>query len=197
MQDNSGFYILSLNAFSGKVNIWRYLFSTSASMQWQEITDVSGYAYSQLMITTSLFFIGTDTTTPYPLRFYKVTFGQTAVDWESKMLCSSATWSTHPSESLISNDNSKIYIIFMYGNPWFIYFASFNVTNGNIIGTRYKSSQNCANIYGSAQTENYLFFSGDCTPYVLGIFDKNANTFIFKQFTGYLTQLTKELASGR
>ena len=114
LSDNSGYFLILKLISSGKVNIWKYLFSTSTSAQCQELSVLNGYGKAQVKISDSqFFFLATDTTSPYPLHMIKVTFGATTTSWSNKLLCSSGTCSTAASESILSSDSTYVYSTFI------------------------------------------------------------------------------------
>ena len=85
------------------------------------------------------------------------TYGNSVADWSKSMTWPSGSWSTSYSETLIdSTDSTKIYTVFSYGSTSYVYFLSMNVTNGDVIGSRYKSSISLISVYGFKQNGDYL-----------------------------------------
>ena len=149
------------------------------------------------MIVDSQFFIlGLDQSTPN-LHMYKITFGNTNADWANSITCSSGTWTLSQSESLLSTDKSKIYSFFTYGSNLYLYFVTLLVSDGSVIGSRFKSSITCSNVFGSALNENYIFAAVECSSYYLLSFSISSLTFTMNTFSGYLTGLGVEPLSGR
>ena len=101
------------------------------------------------------------------------------------MSWSSGTWSTSNSETLLSStDSTKLYSFFTYGSSKYAYFATLNATNGNVIGSRFKSSTSCSSIYGMAEKGNYLLATVLWTNYYLVLVDITSFTFSIKLFSG-------------
>ena len=196
LPDNSGYFVISKNSNSLPY-LWKYLFSTSSSAQWQQVNTISNYAYGQLMINNNEFFIsGTDPATPYHLHYYKITFGNTAVDWANKMLWTSGTWSTSSSEVLLDISNSYIYNFSIYKNSSnYLYFVALALSDGSVVGSRYKSSVSCGSVYGSAQTGNYLVATVSSSSGLLVIVDKTTFTFTFRGFNGVLFGAAVDLSN--
>ena len=101
------------------------------------------------------------------------------------MLCTSGSWLAYLSESLLSTDGSKIFSFFTYGSPYYMYFASFNKSNGAVIGSRYKSSTPINGIYGSAQKGDLIVLTVYVSStYYLAMLNTTSNAFVTKQFSG-------------
>ena len=130
-----------------------YLFSSS-SLQCQQLSNFSQFAFGQLKITdSSLFLIGCHPTS-YNLNLYKLTFSNTVPDWVNKLICSSSSCSTWLSESLLVL--SFIYSFFIYGNTRYLYFVKMSVADGTV-NFRYKSSTICTSgVSGSTLNGDYL-----------------------------------------
>ena len=138
-----------------------------------------------MLSSTEFFFTGLSPSppSPPPVRFYKYTFGNAVPDWTNKMICSVGTWSTGYSESQVSG--STIYSLFISGQSYYLYMASFDVSTGNVIGSRYKSSIPIGNVYGSALIGNYLLttlVSTSLTIYYAIMYNIATSTFIFRQY---------------
>ena len=66
-----------------------------------------------------------------------------------------------------------------------MYFATFNKTNGAVIGSKYKSSTPIDGIYESAQKGDLIVLTVYVSStYYLFILNTTANVFIMKQFSG-------------
>ena len=66
-----------------------------------------------------------------------------------------------------------------------MYFATFNKTNGAVIGSRYKSSISIYYIYGSAQKGDLIILTVYGTSnYYLVMLNTTSNMFTMKQFSG-------------
>ena len=114
------------------------------------------FAYGSFMINNSqLFMLGSDSTL-FSLHFYKTTFGKTSVDVATQIACPGGMRTAFYSESLVSNDGSKIYSFFIYGSTQYLFFVTFNSTDLSIIESRYKSSIAWSMSYGSSLNGNYL-----------------------------------------
>ena len=57
---------------------------------------------------------------------------------------------------LLSTDSSTIYSFYPFGVTRYLYYTAFSASTGNVIGTRYKSSSGISNVYGLAQSGDYL-----------------------------------------
>ena len=126
-----------------------------------------------------LFAIGSLLASAYTNYYFKFTFGNAAADWANKMQWLTGAWSTQLSETILSNDSSLIYAFFSYGlNPsYYIYFATFNVTSGIVVGTRYKSSISWY-VNKSTVTGIYVVVAVYCSSVsYLVIFNTSANSF--------------------
>ena len=157
MSDNSGYFIISFLASTNFLNICKYLFSSSATSQCQEIVSIYQYAYGQLKIADGQFyFVGLDPTFPFPLHLNKITFGNSAADWSYKMACWSGSWSASESDSVLNSDGSKIYSVFSYGPSSSMFFVTLNLADGTIQGNRYKSVIGWNYVGGVVLDETYL-----------------------------------------
>ena len=158
--------------------------SVDTSEQWQEISIISQSTYGQLYFNSNrFFFVGTEATV-YTLHMYLVTFGNTAVDWAKQMICPSGTWGTNWSGSWLSSDSTKIYSMYIYGSTRYLYFVTFNVADGAIVGNRYKSSISCVLQYLLVLNGNYLLALPLWTQKFMLLYNINTNTFTMKQFSG-------------
>ena len=193
--DNSGFI------FIGKISdmaIWKYLFSQTGITSCQEITTLYTYGYGQLKLSnTQLFLTGADRNSPYNFHAFKITFGSSTSDWSKKILWPTNNWRLYPSESLLSQDSSLIYSFFSYGDPSFWYFVKFNASDGNVIGSKYKSNLGCPWLIGSAQNGYYLVASTFSTSAVLLFYNTITSTFSWKDYNGKLYQIANEQLSER
>ena len=120
------------------------------------------------------------------------------MDWKNKILCPSGIWFGYISESQLSADSTKIYLFFTYGNTVsYLYFATFAVADGSVVGTRYRSSIYWVNVYGSAQRGDYIIVTVKAPPYYLIVYNMVFGTFKIKGFNGDLYGWALELNSGR
>ena len=195
--DNSGFLILSQNSSTSKPNLCKYLFSTPASSQCQEITAFSGLAFGSLKISDSqMFFDGLDASNN--LLYYKVTVGSTAVDWANKVAWASGPWSASKAEAILSSDGTQIYSFATFGSSRSLYFVTFRLSDGSVVGNRYKSSTGCNEVDGLAQSGSYLCSTAYCGAYQVIQFETTQSTFVFRMFSGMnLYQVNSEPLSGR
>ena len=123
----------------------QYTFSSS-NAQWQSITNIY-LGYGPLLLSSTQFFLlGCDYSSPYTLHMYKVKFSSTSVEWANKMYCSTSSWISSYSESLLSKDGLNMYLFFDYGNPVYLYFTSLSVSTGSVTLARYKSSNNGSSV---------------------------------------------------
>ena len=97
-----------------------------------------------------------------------VTFTSSAPTWVDTVLCPSTSWtSSELSEASLSKDGSQIYSFYGYGPtlPYW-HFASFNVSDGRIVGYRYFSSITTSYIWTSKIFGDYFivaFYSSNPT----------------------------------
>ena len=137
------------------MRILSYVFS-SASCQWQSITNIK-IGFGHLMISDTQFFVvGAGPSSPYDLHMYKLTFSKTSVEWADKIAWASGTWTSNLSESILSADGLTIYTFINFGSSQYLYFVSLSVSTGSVVGTRYKSNVTIAFVWGSALNGDYL-----------------------------------------
>ena len=135
-----------------------------------------GYGPS-LLNDSQLFLFSVNPSSPYNMNFYKVTFGNTAVDFASKMACTGGVWSTSYSDSIVSVDGLKIYCTFAYGSTSYLYFITFNSADLSVTDTRYKSTSNWGGTWTAALSSNYLGFLGGCSGQTIFLFNLNTNEY--------------------
>ena len=196
LSDGSGYYIIGQDQNS-MAYLWKYLFSAISSAQCQEITIFNLFAYGQLKITDSQFFlIGYEPSPNYHLQIIKVTFGNTAVDWANKISCTGGTWSSGYSEVIMNseNKNNSVYTIIPYGSTRYLYFMHINLADGSVIGSVYSSSSSWSDIYGIAQIDSKIVASLDWGTFKsLLICNTDIFQFEIKQFSGSsLVQMVEE-----
>ena len=92
--------------------------------------------------------MGNKPSSNYDLYFYKITFGNTAVDWANKLQCPSGICSTSYASSILSSDSTSIYSFFPFGFTSLLYFLTFSVADGSIVGSWYKSVAEWGYVYG-------------------------------------------------
>ena len=132
-----------------------YTFSSS-SAQCQTITNINK-GYGHLMVSNNQFFVlGVPSASPYNLQIYKITFLSTSVDWANQITCTSGTWYSSNSESILSSDQSTIYSFFLFGSSTYLYFAGLSVAGGSVVTTRYKSSTSVSRVLESALNGDYV-----------------------------------------
>ena len=182
---------------SNVAKLCKYTFSSSTA-QCQTISNINT-GYCHLMISNSKFFVlGADLASPYNLHIYKVTFSSTSVDWANQLACSSGTWVSIYSESVLSSDGSTIYSFFVFGVTKYIYFAGLSVSDGSVATTRFKSSIAVQEFYGSALNGDYVVATISTPAYLL-IYSISTSTFTIKFFsaTNVLRGWGVEPSSGR
>ena len=161
LSDNSGYFIFGRNSDSNKPSICKYLFSITESAYCQEISSLTQFVKAQLMLSNSeFFFIGSNPTTNYDLHFYKIAYESSNADWSKKMLCAS-TWSIGSSETIMHSDNKKFYNYYMFGTSpnFYLGIVAFNLTNGDIIGSRYSSIAIWSAFWGSAIKDDKILIT--------------------------------------
>ena len=117
------------------------------------------------------------------LYFNKFTFGSTSAEWTAKLVLSLNPSSL--SETLVSNDKTKLYIFTTLISPQYLYFMQVGLADGNKVGTWYKSDTVIYRVRDSAQFGNYIVASlyGDSIHFLM-LFDLSLFTFSFKIFSG-------------
>ena len=196
LDSSSGYIVTSLKQNSGNPYICKFTGGSSAN--WQGISILSTYAYGHLKINDNQYFMIGSQSSFNHLHFLKITFGNTNIDWANKMLCSGGTWGMGVSESFISSDGNNLSWFAWYGSPKYLYFVTFNLTSGNVLGTRYKSNTTWANSWSSLQTGDYIVVTVYFTAPTLILFNTAIYQFTYKQFTSnYIYQLIAEPNVGR
>ena len=129
---------------------------------------------------------------------YKYTFERINADW-ANAIAWSAIWQTDISESLLSIDKSKIYSFFIFGSSVnYLHFASFSVSSGSIIDTRYKSSGSITKVEGSAQNGNYILVTlSDNTLYYVLTLNTASFTFNLEKYSASIFGWGVDASSGR
>ena len=180
-----GYYFAATCSTDTLTYLWKYLFSSTTTASCQKITTMDVIAYGQLRINDNqLFLIGNEPLSTYHLQYYKITFGNTAVDWANKISWASGSWSVSNSESLLSSDNSLIYTFATFGSTQYLYFITFSTSTGSVVGSRYKSSSTWTGAWKAVLTGDFIWLSITCTNDSLLIFNIVTSQFIIKQFTG-------------
>ena len=159
--------------------IWKYLFSDTNNVNCQQISTNIYYPHGSLMINNNQYFmLGIEATSPYTIHFYKVSSGSSSVDWANKILWTEGNCKSGLSESLLSTDSSLIYSFFIFGSAPNMYFAIFNSSSGQSVGSIYKSSASWAGVCGSIQIDMYIFVTSVWTNYYLMRLNKLTNEFV-------------------
>ena len=132
----------------------------------------------------SLFGLGYYSTN-YDLHLNKITFGAATTDWSNKIQWYSSYWDWGPGESFKSNDNSKIYSFFVYGNPRSAYFITFNLSDGNVIGSKYKLFASYPYFTSSMIYQDYFIITMNINSNSFLIyFNTITSIFTYKLFSG-------------
>ena len=110
------------------------------------------------MIADNQFFYIQADLSSLSIHFFKLTYGKASTDWSNMILGTSVSITVLGSESLLSQDKSKIYCIFIIGDsyPNYMHMATFDRSSGRVIDSRYKSSISLDYVYGSVLNGNYL-----------------------------------------
>ena len=197
LSDGSGYYITGYETPANKANLWKYLYSSPSTSQWQQITNFSQYAFGQLKLSdTSIFMLGIDSSFPTSLHMYKLTFGNTSPAWALTMACPIGIWSTSYSESVLIS--STIFSFFVYGTIPQLYLAMISESDGSV-STRFKSSISCSWVYGSGVNGDFIVASALCSPsYYLIVINKVTNNLNIRSFSGnILYGIGIEISTGR
>ena len=197
LDDSSGYYITGKETTSNNAFIWKYLFVSQTNAYWQQIGAISNFAFGGLKINDSqIFILGTDSTNSI-LHYYKITFGNNFADWANQ-ITNVGSWIISWAESLLNNDNSLIYSFSVFGSPLRIYFTTFLVSNGSVIGNRYKSGIIWYSISGSVLSGNYIVTAVNLSPYSLLIYNVLTTQFTLYNFSGtFLGQISIDSSSER
>ena len=86
---------------------------------------------------------------------YKVSFGNTAVSWASKMICPQAGCAIGGAEFILSSDSLTLYSFFLYDDGTKLYFATLSVSSGTAT-LRFKSTIGAGTIQGAALSGDYI-----------------------------------------
>ena len=166
---------------SGYSIVWKCIFSES-TWTCQQLTFLKSLLYGQLKISDSqYFFLSIDST--YSLFFTKMTFGNSAADWSNTIAWPSGTCTLSLSESLLVSDFSQIWSLFAYGSTSYLYLVSFGISDGSVVGSRYKSSSSWTYVNGAVLSDNYLVATTICLSYpTLIVMDTTTLQFTFKKF---------------
>ena len=140
------------------------------------------------MIADNQFFYIQADLSSLSIHFFKLTYGKTSTDWSNIIRGTSVSITVLGSESLLSQDKSKIYCIFIFGNssPNYMHMATFEASSGRVIDSRYKSSISLDYVYGSALNGNYLIVTAKdsmISKNYLVLFNLITSTFIIKEST--------------
>ena len=197
MSANQGFYVVTKDSSFGIFRIYKYTF-TPAQLTYQTIATSYDYGHGSLMLSDTQLFVISTGPSPANISFNKITFGSISAEWTGTFAWPTASWSLGLCETLLSSDNSKLYIIAPYGNTMLMYFISISMTDGSQLGTWYKSNSYVSSIQGSAQYGNYIVVSFYDGYYYLMILDVSQFIFSFKKFDGtVLNQIGIDTNSGR
>ena len=150
-----------------------------------------------MLDSTHLVFSAISYSSPYYSNYYKVTFGNTPVDWASKVLWSTISWNRYTSEMLVDSTNTNLYCFSSFGYDYrYLHFIALAVANGSLVGSHYISSQEWGSIYGSAQNGVHLVIIIYCSGYKLLNINTSTNTFSTWSFSGNLYGLAFDIPSG-
>ena len=155
--------------------------------------------FGQLKISDdTFFFVGTyPTLSPYALHFFRYLFGNTSPVWSFK-LDGASGYSAFYSESLLSTDKTRIYTFDIYGNPRYLYFITFDSSNGSVLGSRYKSSISWGRVNGGTIKDKFLMVTVECLDINLIIVNTETSEILIKKFDGTkLNACIVENTSGR
>ena len=192
-KDNDGFFINGYS--SGNSMLCRYTFSTSIA-EWQVISNVE-FNLSQLMISQNQFILVGGSLANRNIQIYKLTFSSTSVDWANKVVCTSGSWFIGPSVMTLSSDASTIYTFYLFGGGMFsqyIFFTSFSVSTGSIIGSIYKSSISDYEINSLTLNNDYLICE---TPQMVIIYKISTSTFQIKNAPNFYYGSSFDQSSGQ
>ena len=200
MSANQGFYIVTKDSTAGIFRIYKYTFA-SAQLTFQTIATSNDYGHGSLMLSDTQLFVISTGASALSISFNKITFGSNSAEWTGTLAWPTAPWSIGTCETLLSSDNSKLYIFTTYGNIQLLNFISISMTDGRQLGTWYKSNSKVTKIQGSAQYGNYIvasYYSISPISYQLMILDVSQSKFICKTFNGtVLNQVGIDPNSGR
>ena len=175
--------------------ICKYTFSTSTT-QCQIISGVY-YGRGQLMLSSNQFFLfGHEASLPYNLLMYKITFSSTSPNWAKILYCTFPQWYWTSGDSLLSADGTTIYVFFNYGSfgSPYLYFATFEINFGSLLGTRYKSTINLSHTFGTTLVGDYVITS---TMSYLVMYSISSSSFTIKTFSGSIYSLIVDKINGR
>ena len=144
-----------------------------------------------------LFLMGKDISTSTLFHMYMIHFSTNSYSWTNTISCSTDC-SDYLQESIQSNDNSKIYSLFLLELSSNAYFITLNSTDGKAIGSRYQSSISCTNSLGSTRNGDNLVFSVKWSQaYNLFIYNTNSSIFSINKWNASLYGMTIEPSNNR
>ena len=194
LSTNAGYYIIGNRG--NELNMWKYLFSSSTTIQWQIVSSISVTYNSYLMISdTQLFLMGSDPNSPGNLYFNKMTFTSTSANWSSRLVCPSGSWNSRSSLSVLSTDILNIYSLFNYEQT--IYFTMISVSTGVLSGSSYTSNLSNGYVNGLTLNGNILVSVLSFTDSYLMIYNTMTSVFSFKHFSISLQGWSIDYLSGR
>ena len=201
MSANQGFYVVTKDSTAGIFRIYKYTFAP-AQLTYQTIATSYDYGHESLMLSDTQLFVISTGASALNISFNKITFESNSAEWTGTLVWPTSSWSIGFSETLLSSDNSKLYIFAAYENNQLIYFISISMADGSQLGTWYKSNSNIRSIQGSVQYGNYIVVSfydvSNTESYQLMILNVSQSKFILKKFTGSaLKQVGIDTNSGR
>ena len=197
MSAKQGFYVVTKDSTAGISRIYKYTFAP-AQLTYQTIAASYDYGHGSLMLSDTQLFVISTGPSALTISFNKITFGSNSAEWTGTLAWPTASWSIGLCETLLSSDNSKLYIFAPYGNTMLMYFITISMTDGSQLGTWYKSNSYVNSIQGSAQYGNYIVVSINDAAYHLMILDVSQFIFSFKTFNGVgFNQVGIDTNSGR
>ena len=190
-------YYINLKKANNKAAIWKCI-SSPSSLSWIEFPSIQKYSIGGLMLNDNqLFLMGQDISTTTLLHIFKVTFSIAIYNWASQISCSSDCSPTY-AESLQNSDSSKIYSLFLLESSSYAYFISLNATDGNAVGSRYKSSINWGYVFGSVRNGNNLIFPAYWDPNcVLFVYDTSSLKLSVNNWKGCISGMATEASTSR
>ena len=198
LSSNSGYYVYGINSSNNPI-ICKYLYSAPSGSQCITSSSLNLLTYGFLMLSDSTLFFLTIDSSSNALLFISIAFDTRVVNWSKSKSWLSSGCLVYESESALSPYSSQIYSFYAYQNPQYFYFTTLNATNGDLIGSQYRSSENWDSVYGFAEAEYFLAtIVSWSVGYNLLIFNKGTSTFIIKYYlTDNLYGWTIETKTGR
>ena len=141
ISDNSGYYFITQKS-PARTNLWQYLYTSPSNLKWHQITNLAQLTTGQLMLSDTQFICSWRSSfSSNQYLIYKVTFDASQADWSSQLTWTGGAWTASYSEWQKDSAGLSIYWLLVISNTeGYIQYVRFNLTDGSVIGNRYRSN---------------------------------------------------------